>query len=282
MIWKRKLFLLAMLLCFVSILIIAGGFYIKNRGVLKEFGAIDCTSQMVLKEHSIPTYQDEFRDSYCSYLFLKDKAPHGMVVVFGANKLKKVNVSDYAIIREFARLWTNHPQARQWPIATGGGSGVMGAATQGATEALHGLGAAISLDVAIEKSGKLEPPGQYNQKENTFYYRGISKREADLINHAQAAIFGLGGFGTEWEFFETIDKVHLQKIKTIPIIVLASQESIRELMKAYFTLSELQIVPREYCRFVNVTKSPQKAVELILMSPEQRALDLSSACKMSG
>ncbi|MDF1646797.1 MAG: LOG family protein [Legionellaceae bacterium] len=237
---------------------------------------IDCSEKIILKKDELPSYLDEIWDSFCSYIFLNNKAPDGMVTVFGGNHLPKEDIDNYQLIQTFAKKWTEHPQAKQWPIASGGGRGVMSAATKGAQSALDGHGKALNLVVNIHGQST-----QYDERENTFVYRGMSKREQDLINYAQAAVFGLGKVGTEWEFFEVIEKIHLSKKRIIPVIILAPSEKAEAFIKGLFSLKKIGLIHEEEVAYVNITNSPDKAVQLILMSTDKRKKDRTCAANLS-
>lgn len=241
---------------------------------------ISCAEVVILKNDVIPSYIDERWDSYCSHLFLKRVAPNGIITVFGGEKLTDRNKSEYQLISEFARKWTNRTEASQWPIATGGGGGVMNAATHGAREALNGKGKAISLAMAFDVQGKPEKEGIYNLKKDTFVYRGMSKREADLINNAQAIVIGLGALGTEWEMMEALTKIETLKLRPISVIILAPKTIAKKFTDSFLNLINLGLLPKAHCNLLNVANTSDKAIQLILMDQNKREHDPSSVCFM--
>lgn len=245
-----------------------------------ERDTINCAEVVILKNDAIPSYIDERWDSYCSHLFLKRVAPNGMITVFGAEKLTDRNKSEYQLISEFARKWTNRTEASLWPIATGGDGGVMNAATHGAREALNGKGKAISLTMAFDVQGKPEKESIYDLKKETFVYRGLSKREADLINNAQAIVIGLGGLGTEWEMMEALTKIETRKHRPIPVIILAPKTIAKKFTDSFLALINLGLLPKEHCNLLNVANTADKAIQLILMNQNKPEHDVSSACFM--
>ena len=237
---------------------------------------IDCAKQVVLTQNHRPTLDDQQRDSYCAYQFLQRYAPHGMLMVFGGETLEGSNREDYLLIQEFARRWTYSKASYTMPIVTGGAQGVMQAATLGARQGRKDA-IVLSLDVAIDIQGQVQPIGKYDIVKYTFVYRDISKREGDMINYANALVFGLGGIGTTWELMETLVKITLGKISPVPIVILAGSSQ-REFIDILHILIDRQFVQRSLCQYVNYTSSVDKALALISMSFEARKKDSTNLC----
>jgi predicted Rossmann-fold nucleotide-binding protein len=115
---------------------------------------------------------------------------------------------------------------------------------------------------------------------DTFIYRSMSKRESDLIDHAQAVVVSLGGIGTLWELMETWEKIYSSKKKPIPFIILTKQGSkeFQDLFHSLFVRTKL--VHAKACQFLNLTTSADKAVELITMSYSERRRDVTNLCQI--
>ena len=268
---KKTLIFLVLALLFTAMAIVA---HHRTRN-----DAIDCSETVVLKNGANPSYLDEQWDSYCSRKFLSRVAPHGIVSVFGANFVSSAHHDAYQLIRVFAKKWAEQPQAKKWPIATGGGFGIMEAATRGAREEDQGTGIALSLLIPIKRNGLVEKKSPFDLKKDSFTYRGIAKREADLINHAKAVVVGLGGLGTQGELMFTLSYIKLHKKNPTPVIVLAPKKEAERFMIGFFTLIDMGLLDKSACTLLNLTHSPEKTVQLILMPESQRERDESSACK---
>ena len=239
---------------------------------------VNCSKTITLKNGEIPSYVDEQWDSYCAHKFISRVAPHGTLSVFGAYIVSEQHQDEYELIRTFAKKWTEQPRAQLWPIATGGGLGIMEAATRGAREARGGKGIALSFLIPVDKNGQFEKNSPFNLKEYSFTYRDIAKREADLINYAEAIVVGLGGVGTQGELMFTLSELSLHKKKPIPLIVLAPKDEAEKFISGFFTLIQMGLLDKKTCELLNLTNSAEKAVELILMKENQRKQDDSSAC----
>lgn len=239
---------------------------------------INCSEEKSITEGLLPNYQDDKWDACCSRVFLEKYAPHGFVVVFGRERHAKSGQPEYELIRAFSKKWTDQNKARDWPIATGGGPGLMEAANRGAAEAREGKGLTLALHTCFTKPCSLAKANKYLTREHYFIYRNYSKRESDLIDHAQAVIVGPGGFGTEWEIMETLSKLESRKKNAIPVIFLASPEKWETLVRRMASFSQRETITKDMCNYMFLTDSPDKAVQLILMDKDQRLRDSSSLC----
>lgn len=248
----------------------------SNPNTRYEHEKIDCSEVVVLKAGEIPSYIDERWDSYCAHKFLEKTAPKGIVTIFGGPDIHHDEYHDeYQMTRDFARKWTESPGSAGRLIATGGGTGIMLAATQGAMEAFSGTGEVISLLYTFPEAVVTQ---QKNKNNHAFVYRTMSKREADLIDYSQAVITEVGGLGTNWELMETLEKVHKQIKDPIPIIVLVNKHILLEYSTDFLTLIKMNLLSKKQCGLLNLTSSADHAIKLILMSPQARLKDASSAC----
>ena len=239
---------------------------------------IDCSKRITLSANRLSTYQDEQRDNYCSRVFLRKMAPNGFIAIFGGNSRFNENTNEYKLIRQFAKQWSELPEGLIWPIASGGHDGIMDAAIRGAREARSAKTVAIGLSVNIVSAGKLEKISPYLRESDHFVYRDIFRREADLVKYAHAIVIGLGGLGTTWEMMNAIDVVHIGKKGDTPIVILASGNLGEQFSNSFFNLVTMKLTASTNCKLFNITNSPAKAVQLILMNKNEREKDRSSAC----
>lgn len=125
-----------------------------------------------------------------------------------------------------ARTEANHPDYRkareiagklaeiEYPIVTGGGSGIMEAANRGANEA-GGISIGLSIDIPHEQE-----PNEYINLPLNFRYFFI--RKVMFMKYSMAFICMPGGFGSLDELFESLTLIQTHKIKPFPIILVGS------------------------------------------------------------
>jgi predicted Rossmann-fold nucleotide-binding protein len=160
-------------------------------------------------------------------------APKGAVSIFGSARTPETQEA-YQITREFAFKWTQKNPL--YPVMTGGGRGIMEAGNRGAFEAKG-----KSLSIGTWFTGGLERPNTYTT--HGYMASSFSQRETDLIDYAAAVVVAPGGFGTEWEIFESLSKIQTKKKKAVPVVFLGGKKTWSsllnriEVMKAIGTIS---------------------------------------------
>lgn len=237
---------------------------------------IDCSELKNIKPKTQLTLSDELWDAYCSRIFLKTYAPHGLIVVFGSARLQSTH-PEYQRIRNFSYQWSMQPEAKIWPVASGGGPGLMEAANRGAKD-LNIDTPTLGLTTRFGGNDQGERPNVYTQTEHRFTYRSFSKREGDLIDHAHAVVVGLGGVGTEWELMETLSKLDTGMKKETAVILLGPRQQWASLLRRLELFYKKGTFSSSSCHLMNLTSSPKKAVQLILMNQEDRKADETSLC----
>jgi uncharacterized protein (TIGR00730 family) len=132
--------------------------------------------------------------------------------------VRNANYYDHA--REFARTVARYskqcPQADQLFICTGGGPGIMEAASRGA----HDEGALnVGLNIALPHEQSANP---YVSPELSFKFHYFALRKMHFMMRAKALVAFPGGFGTLDELFEVITLVQCRKSKPVPIVLFGS------------------------------------------------------------
>jgi uncharacterized protein (TIGR00730 family) len=130
------------------------------------------------------------------------------------------NAPYYDHAREFARTVArysaNCPKADQLYICTGGGPGIMEAASRGA----HDEGALnVGLNIALPHEQAANP---YVSPELSFKFHYFALRKMHFMMRAKALLAFPGGFGTLDELFEVITLVQCKKAKPVPILLFGS------------------------------------------------------------
>jgi uncharacterized protein (TIGR00730 family) len=98
-----------------------------------------------------------------------------------------------------------------YAIITGGGSGIMAAANQGAREV-----GALSIGLAIDLPFK-EPENPWIDRPLRFHY--FFTRKVMFVRYASAFVVFPGGFGTLDELFEALTLIQTRKIRGFPLVL---------------------------------------------------------------
>lgn len=158
----------------------------------------------------VPTPADLALDAYCAELVVSRVAPNGLITMFGSARLN-AGTPEYENARRFARLWTEkHPE---YPIATGGGPGIMEAGNRGAKEA---GGVSVGFSTYFGEHG-VERPNDYTTHGYMFADFGV--RERALVKYSPGTVVYAGGFGTAWELFQVLSEMQTGKIRKGPIVL---------------------------------------------------------------
>ncbi len=126
-----------------------------------------------------------------------------------------------------ARTPAEHPVSRQaaafgrrmreagWMVMTGAGSGVMGAAQEGA-----GRERSFGLNIRLPFEQEANPWIADDPKLITFKY--FFTRKLFLVREAHAMAYFPGGFGTADEVFETLTLIQTGKASIVPVLLVDS------------------------------------------------------------
>lgn len=183
--------------------------------------------------------EDLYKDIYCAEAF-KKKYQNGFVTIFGSSRIEEKNyINDpevnaendkiYKQVYDFAYIWTQK-YGEKYPIMTGAGPGLMEAGSRGAIDAnkLKSIGYTTYYGASRENGGKAsEAFAKYGKKDiisDGLIFSSVVVREYMMILHSSAMIFTPGGTGTEWEIFQTIEKIKSGQLKRIPIYIVGNKQ----------------------------------------------------------
>jgi uncharacterized protein (TIGR00730 family) len=123
----------------------------------------------------------------------------------------------YSVAREFGRLVGesgNGPRDCRLVVMTGGGPGMMEAASRGAFEAgAKTIG--LNIDLPHEQF-----PNPYITPELCFRFRYFALRKMHFLRRARALVVFPGGFGTLDELFETLTLIQTRTIRPVPVVLI--------------------------------------------------------------
>ncbi len=140
-------------------------------------------------------------------------------------------------------------------VMTGGGPGIMEAASRGGKEA-GGISVGCNILLPHEQS-----PNPYLDHVVTFYYFFV--RKVMLIKYSYAFIILPGGFGTLDEMTEAITLIQTGKLYDFPVILMGS-----DYWKGYYEWIKDVVVKQgaadvEDLSFIHITDDPHEAVRII-------------------
>lgn len=169
------------------------------------------------------------------------------------------NARWYAQAREFARLVATDslacPPERRLFICTGGGPGIMEAATRGA----HDVGApSVALNIALPHEQSANP---YVTPELSFKFHYFALRKMHFMMRAKALVTFPGGFGTLDELFEVVTLVQTKKAKPVPILLFGTDYWKR--LINFEMLVDEGVIAREDLELLHFVDDPLAAWTLI-------------------
>ncbi len=215
----------------------------------------DCDIPAVaVPDGEIPTPAAVAKDAFCAKQMMDREAPQGAVTIFGSARTPE-NQAAYQITREFAFKW-GQKYGQQFPILTGGGRGIMEAGNRGASEAK-----AKSLGISTWFTGGLERPNTYTT--SGYMAASFSQRETDLVDYAAAVVIAPGGFGTEWEIFESLSKIQTKKKKPAPVVFLGGKKTWSTLLRRVEDMKAIGTISAEDDQLLYVAETTDDAVNFI-------------------
>ncbi len=129
----------------------------------------------------------------------------------------------YEAARELAFRLTNWSKGldkveKRFVVCTGGGPGIMEAASRGAAEA-HGINVGLTISLPRE-----EFENQYVTRGLDVHFHYFFMRKFWFVYLAKAIIVFPGGYGTLDELFEILTLVQTHKVrKSLPIVLFGTQ-----------------------------------------------------------
>jgi len=172
------------------------------------------------------------------------------VTVFGSARIRPKN-RHYRLAVQLGRLLAKSGYA----VITGGGPGIMEAASKGAYEA-KGITVGLNIDLPSEQ--------QTNRYVNRpFEFRYFFIRKVCFVKYASAFVMFPGGYGTLDELFEALTLVQTDRIDKIPVILIGRRhyEGLIQWMRKRLVASRL--IARDDIELFHLTDSPSEAVRII-------------------
>ena len=189
----------------------------------------------------------EFVDSF-DYMA---RMPEMLVSVFGSARTKEDNPL-YAEARNTGKLLVD----AGYGVITGGGPGIMEAASRGAFEA-GGTSIGLNIELPMEQH-----PNTYQTDSLSFRYFFV--RKVCFLKYSTALIVYPGGFGTVDELSEVLIMVQTNKINMVPIIFVGKKFWQGFIDWVQNTLLEEGMISPEDMNLFKVVDSGKEAVDWLV------------------
>lgn len=154
-----------------------------------------------------------------------------------------------------ARTMGSRFAAAGFAVITGGGPGLMEAASRGATEA---GGTSVGLGIELRREQVLNP---YVDVPMTFRY--FFARKLMFVRYASAFVVLPGGFGTLDELFEALTLVQTGKIHEFPVVLIGTEHWSGLMAWIRERLQDQGFIAPDDIRLLRCTDDIDEAVELI-------------------
>ena len=176
----------------------------------------------------------------------------------------------YEAARELANrltLWSKalDPKVRRFVVCTGGGPGIMEAASRGAAEA-RGMNVGLTISLPNEQFDNA-----YLTRELSVHFHYFFMRKFWFAYLAKAVIVFPGGFGTLDELFELLTLTQTRRMKKPMPIVLFGTEYWRQVVD-FDALVRHGTIDAKDVELVHRTDSPDDAYDWIVRSLTEYAL----------
>jgi uncharacterized protein (TIGR00730 family) len=186
------------------------------------------------------------------------------ISMFGSARTKPHHPM-YATAREIAARLTQAGYA----VITGGGPGIMEAANRGASEA-----GGVSVGLGIELP--------FEQRMNDWVDVGINfryffARKTMFVKYARGFVVLPGGFGTLDEMFEALTLVQTHKVTTFPVVLIGVRYWSKLLDWIGEQLIGEEMIDPSDLDLVQVTDSPEEAVQMIVTSERRPHRDMTES-----
>lgn len=129
------------------------------------------------------------------------------VTIFGSARVKPGD-KYYQMAEKLGKLLAEN----NFPVITGGGSGIMEAANKGAAEA---GGQSVGMNIKLPFEQKPNPYANLQLDYKYFFIRKVM-----FVKYAVAYVIMPGGYGTMDEFFEALTLIQTKRVRSFPVILM--------------------------------------------------------------
>jgi uncharacterized protein (TIGR00730 family) len=204
-------------------------------------------------------------------LIMQEYGIDSTVVLFGGARIPRPEEKDgartptlaalshyYEEAREFARLITLESKQnghREKVIVSGGGPGVMEAASRGAKDA---EGVSVGLNIVLPHE---QAPNEYVTPDLCFNFHYFAIRKMHFLMRAAAIVIFPGGFGTLDEMFESLTLIQTRRMKPVPFLLFG--RAFWEKIINWEALAEAGTISPEDLELFQYVETAREAVDAI-------------------
>jgi len=204
-------------------------------------------------------------------MVMKEAGIESTVVMFGSARIPRPEDADkaetktltelsryYDVAREFSQIITRRAMEnghRCKVIVSGGGPGVMEAASRGA----HDVGGkCVGLNIVLPHE---QAPNEFVTPELCFNFHYFAIRKMHFLMRAEALVCFPGGFGTLDELFEALTLIQTKKMRRIPVILFG--RDFWERIINWEALADVGTISREDLELFQYVETAEEAMEII-------------------
>lgn len=204
-------------------------------------------------------------------MLMQEAGIESTVVIFGGSRIPRPEEADKAKTKTLAELSHYYNEAREFSqiisrrangnghrckvIVSGGGPGVMEAASRGA----HDVGGkCIGLNIVLPHE---QAPNEFVTPELCFNFHYFAIRKMHFLMRAEALVCFPGGFGTLDELFEALTLIQTRKMRRIPVILFG--KDFWERIINWEALAEAGTISREDLELFEYVETAEEAMTVI-------------------
>jgi uncharacterized protein (TIGR00730 family) len=211
-------------------------------------------------ERHVQLIAQEFREGFEAVARIDRPA----VTIFGSARVPEGD-PNYGRARDVSRRFAE----QGWAIVTGGGPGVMEAASRGAKE---GGGLSIGFNIELPHEQQLNP---WLDIQLTFHH--FYARKTMFVKAAEGFVVFPGGFGTADELFEALTLIQTGKVLHFPVVLFDSDYWQVLLTWVRSELLASGMISPNDLDLLYVTDDPDDAVARVLECYERRCAEMPAA-----
>jgi hypothetical protein len=174
------------------------------------------------------------------------------VSIFGSARTPRSH-RDYQQARKFARMLAE----RDFAVITGGGPGIMEAASRGAHEA---RGVSVGLNISLPHEQQANPWANVRLDFRYFFARLVM-----FVKYACAFVCFPGGFGTLHEFFNSMTLIQTAKVEPFPVVLIGRRfwGGVRDWMQQQMLRRDFAKIDRSDLSLFCITDSLHEALAIV-------------------